>query len=99
MAVFKPSNSSIETSTVSNDVSRSARSSSALQEMMLSMSEFRMLGKRLVIAEPATVDNEARAFALNDVIGDAVSVGIRFGSIMFDLVVSVKRVSNADNAL
>jgi alpha-D-ribose 1-methylphosphonate 5-triphosphate synthase subunit PhnI len=67
--------------------------------MILSIREFRILGRRRVIADPATVDREARALALKDDIGDVVRVGIKLGRIMLDLVVSVRRVKRADNAL
>src|SRR5579859_2904433 len=85
--------------TVSKEASRSARSSSSLQEMMLSMSEFKIFGSRRVIADPATVDRDANALALNEEIGEVVSVGMRFGRMTFDLVVSVSRVNKAASAL
>jgi hypothetical protein len=66
--------------------------------MILSIRELRIVGSRRVMAEPATVDNEAKALALNEEIGEVVSVGIRFGKIMLDLVVSVRSVRRADNA-
>jgi alpha-D-ribose 1-methylphosphonate 5-triphosphate synthase subunit PhnI len=66
---------------------------------MLSINEFNMTGKRRVMAEPATVDREASAFALNDDIGDIVRVGIKLGRMIFDRVVSVSRVRRADKAL
>ena len=58
-----------------------------------------MSGRRLFIAVPATCDSDASALALNVEMGDVVRVGMRFGRIMFDRVVSVKRVSNAERAL
>jgi hypothetical protein len=63
------------------------------------MRELRMVGSLRVIAEPATVDKEASAFALNEDIGEVVRVGIRFGKIIFDRVVSVSNVRRADKAL
>jgi len=65
----------------------------------LSIKELRILGSRRVIADPATVDKEAKALALNEEIGEVVSVGIRFGRIMLDRVVSVSNVRRADKAL
>ena len=58
-----------------------------------------MLGKRRVRAAPATDEREARAFALKTDIGEVVSVGIKFGRIIFDLVVSVSKVKRAASAL
>ena len=66
---------------------------------MLSMSALRIDGNLRVIAGPATSDKEAMAFALNEVIGETTRVGTRFGRMMFDLVLSVSRVSKADSAV
>jgi hypothetical protein len=63
------------------------------------MREFKILGSLLVMAEPATLEREASAFALNEDIGEVVSVGIRFGRMIFDRVVSVSKVKSADKAL
>ena len=70
-----------------------------MHAMMLSISEFKIEGSRRVIADPATVDREARALALKDDIGDVVRVGIKLGKIMLERVVSVRSVNRADNAL
>ena len=99
MAEFRPSNSSMERITVLKDALSSARSSSSFVAMILSMREFKMLGKRRVKAEPATDEREARAFALKVEIGEAVRVGIRFGRMIFDRVVSVSKVKSAASAL
>jgi len=98
MTVFSPSYSSMDWMTVSNEVSSSARRSSSLQLISLSIRELMMLGRRLFMAAPATLDRDARALASNAEMGGVIRVGIRFGRIMFERVVSVRRVRRAERA-
>jgi hypothetical protein len=62
------------------------------------MRELRIVGNLLVMADPATSANDARALALKAEIGEVSRVGMRLGRMMLARVCSVRRVNRADKA-
>src|SRR5215469_10793512 len=98
IAVFRPSNSSTESKTLSKAELRSSDRSSSLQVTTLSMIALRIFGNLRVIDELATSARDAMALALKDDMGDVRRVGNKFGRMILDRVVSVSKVSSAERA-
>ena len=86
MRVFRPSASDIELSKARTASSTAVQSSSSVESSVDSViltSAVRTTGNRLLNALPATVTRDAKALALNTVMGVLMSVGIKTGNTVF----------------